>query len=245
MQLNPRNAHGETLDYTWHGPEPEGSRPIIVIGHGVTGNKDRPFIVALGEELGAIGLPTVRFSFAGNGKSGGEFTAATITKEAGDLAALAAALPEAPLIYIGHSMGWPVGLKARPQLPRLIAFVSLAGMVDCRRFLFHEFGETVPGAGDMWDDPQCPLSYEFVEDLTQVDTVQPLANTVDVPVLWIHGEADDVIPIKEGRTFAAACPQAKFISVPEDGHTFTERTPEMTLAVTTWLRETVLPKLTH
>jgi len=40
-----KNKFGETLDYTFH----EGSancRDLIIIGHGVTGNKDRPFVVA-------------------------------------------------------------------------------------------------------------------------------------------------------------------------------------------------------
>ena len=41
------NSQGETLDYTFHDPGNQ-SRDILIIGHGVTGNKDRPFVVALG-----------------------------------------------------------------------------------------------------------------------------------------------------------------------------------------------------
>ena len=36
-----RNSSGEVLDYTFHAGT-EGSRHIAVLGHGVTGNKDRP-----------------------------------------------------------------------------------------------------------------------------------------------------------------------------------------------------------
>lgn len=43
-----RNRHGERLDYTFHAGE-AGGKNIVVLGHGVTGNKDRPFVVALGE----------------------------------------------------------------------------------------------------------------------------------------------------------------------------------------------------
>ena len=42
-----RNPQGERLDYSFHEGE-EDSRNIVLLGHGVTGNKDRPFVVALG-----------------------------------------------------------------------------------------------------------------------------------------------------------------------------------------------------
>ena len=44
------NSHGERLDYTFHDPGKK-SLDILIIGHGVTGNKDRPFIVALAEAI--------------------------------------------------------------------------------------------------------------------------------------------------------------------------------------------------
>ena len=73
---------GEVLDYTFHAGT-EGSRHIAVLGHGVTGNKDRPFVVALAEGLAAAGIHALRFSFAGNGASEGRFADATISKEVG------------------------------------------------------------------------------------------------------------------------------------------------------------------
>ena len=41
-----RNPQGERLDYTYH---PGIGEAVVVLGHGVTGNKDRPFVVALAE----------------------------------------------------------------------------------------------------------------------------------------------------------------------------------------------------
>ena len=38
-----RNAHGEALDFAFT----TGSTPLCVIGHGVTGNKDRPWAITL------------------------------------------------------------------------------------------------------------------------------------------------------------------------------------------------------
>ena len=81
---NIKNASGENLDYTFHAGD-KSSQHIVVLGHGVTGNKDRPFLVELADNLSNAGIPTIRFSFSGNGNSDGEFTQSTISKEIGDL----------------------------------------------------------------------------------------------------------------------------------------------------------------
>src|SRR5437868_1498883 len=48
MQKEIKNAQGEKIDFTYHDGQ-KGTQDIVVIGHGVTGNKDRPFIVALAD----------------------------------------------------------------------------------------------------------------------------------------------------------------------------------------------------
>ncbi|MEP7153490.1 MAG: alpha/beta hydrolase, partial [Nitrospira sp.] len=78
-----RNMEGEKIDYTFHRGD-EGRKVIVVLGHGVTGNKDRPFIVALAEALSHDGIPTLRMSFSGNGDSEGRFEDSTISKEVED-----------------------------------------------------------------------------------------------------------------------------------------------------------------
>ena len=103
------NASGEVLDYSVHAGV-EGSRRVAVLGHGVTGNKDTPFIVALAEGLAATGIHALRFSFAGNGESGGRFVDATISKEGEDLGAVLGVLGGYEVCYIGHSMGGAVGV---------------------------------------------------------------------------------------------------------------------------------------
>ena len=45
------NSEGERLDYSFHEGS-AGSRDVVVIGHGVTGNKDRPFVIALQQRVG-------------------------------------------------------------------------------------------------------------------------------------------------------------------------------------------------
>ena len=63
MSTEIRNKEGEKIDYTFHDA---GSEKIVVIGHGVTGNKDRPLVLALAEGLSNAGISALRFSFSGN-----------------------------------------------------------------------------------------------------------------------------------------------------------------------------------
>lgn len=85
------NSHGERLDVDFH----HGSQTavVVVLGHGVTGNKDRPLLVAIAEGLSKKGWPCIRFSFSGNGDSEGKFEDSNITKEVDDLRSIMNLVP--------------------------------------------------------------------------------------------------------------------------------------------------------
>jgi len=105
-----RNSHGERLDATWH---PGSLRDVVVLAHGLTSTKDRPWLTALAEAIAAAGFAALRFSFAGNGGSEGRFEDATLTKEVEDLGSVIDALTAAGFERIscaGHSMGAAVGV---------------------------------------------------------------------------------------------------------------------------------------
>ena len=99
-----RNREGEKIDYSLHANN-ERSDFIVIIGHGVTGNKDRPFILELAKGLEMASIPTLRISFTGNGDSEGSFADCTISKETEDLGSVLDAVGDRKICYIGHSMG--------------------------------------------------------------------------------------------------------------------------------------------
>ena len=135
MHLEILNSSKETLDYEFHG-DPSDTSLLAIIGHGVTGNKDRPWAIALAEALEKAGFNALRFSFAGNGKSGGKFEDCTITKEVKDLKAIVDAAEEEGyhrICYIGHSMGAAVGVLSTAKDERIELLVSLAGMVHTKK----------------------------------------------------------------------------------------------------------------
>ena len=196
MSTEIRNKVGEKIDYTFHDA---GSDRVVVIGHGVTGNKDRPLVLALAEGLSAAGISALRFSFSGNGDSEGSFLDSNITKELSDLDAVISFVEGLgkKVVYAGHSMGGAVGVSVASQDDRITGLISLAGMVNTKKFAMTEFGEVTPDNGFMWDDEDCPLSQSFMDDLNGIDTLLDKGTSINVPWLLIHGTEDDVVLIDE------------------------------------------------
>jgi pimeloyl-ACP methyl ester carboxylesterase len=230
------NRAGERLDHTFH----PGSRPeiLVILGHGLTGNKDRPHLVALAEGLAAHGWPCLRISYSGHGASDGDFENSCITREIADLQAVLDAVPDmVQVAYVGHSMGGAVGVLTAARDLRIRVLVSLAGMTHTADFVQREFGDVTPGAGFMWNDENFPLSQTFVDDLRHIGGTLSAAEAVTQPWLLIHGEDDDVIPLQDSRdAFEAADTEKRLLELPANGHLFEPASyPELVTAVDDWL----------
>ena len=249
-----RNPQGERLDFSFHSGAPQSggsdNRTVLVLGHGVTANKDRPFLVALAEGAAAAGMDVLRFSFAGNGESEGRFGDATVSKEVGDLGAVLDALEAAAsgdgeqpsplrMLYAGHSMGGAVGVLRAAEDPRIGGLVSLAGMVHVYRFAQRKFGELQPGRDCMWDKPECPLSQTYMDDMAQLGSLVELGAGIRVPWLLVHGVGDTVVPVEDARDIVAKNRTgAQLVELPNADHVFSGDGQQAMLdVVLPWLRQ--------
>lgn len=232
-----RNQQGERIDYTFHEGAP-GTKSLVVLGHGVTGNKDRPFVVALAEGLAKAGVNALRISFSGNGGSEGKFTDSNISKEVADLGSVLDALNGWKVGYIGHSMGGAVGVIRTSEDSRIQFLASLAGMVTTKAFAEREFGMVKPGEGFMWDDEDCPLSQAYMDDLRKLDSLVSRGSQIKVPWLLVHGTEDDVVfPQDSLDIFAQANQPAALITIKGSNHVFAgEHTAQMVELVSAWVK---------
>jgi alpha-beta hydrolase superfamily lysophospholipase len=229
------NAHGERLDCAFHAGAP-GAKRLVVIGHGVTGHKDRPFLVALAEGLAAAGISALRVSWSGNANSGGSFADCTISKEVADLGAVLDACAGYEVTYAGHSMGGAVGVLRASGDGRIRRLISLAGMVHTRAFVDHHFGALTPGRDLMWGKPGCVLSSTYQEDLRRIGSVVGASADIVVPWLLVHGTADTVVPLQDSRDALAHARGPKQL-VEFDGcdHVWEPGfTPQMVKTVVAW-----------
>ncbi len=232
------NRHGEKLDVSFH-PGTREDR-LVLIGHGVTGDKDRPLVIATAEGLVAKGWSCLRISFAGNGNSEGDFRAATISKESEDLQDVMDQLPKSlKLAYAGHSMGGAVGVLTASKDQRIEVVISLAGMVRTKEFCEREFGMVTPDQGNMWDEDGCPLSQAYVDDLHGIGDLFEEVAGLKQPYLLIHGTADDVVlPADSVDAHAKATDPKRLVLIEGAEHSFDEGTYAQVFdAADEWLTE--------
>lgn len=244
MNQTIKNSLGETLDYTFTtGAEDcRDDKWLVILGHGLTGNKDRPVIADTSKALNTAGFDTLAFSFAGNGQSEGDFCHATISKEAGDLSAVIDAVAHTypKIAYVGHSMGSAVGVIQATRDGRIKALISIAGMIDTKAFATTEFGSETPDAGLMWEDEAYPLSSAFMQDLCEtIVTLEPLADCVSAQWLLIHGTADDVVLPKDTQCVKNLQGDAvDTVLIESADHSFTQPThkAQLTETIANWMR---------
>ncbi|MCG8600675.1 MAG: alpha/beta fold hydrolase [Verrucomicrobiales bacterium] len=241
MDLEILNSSKEKLDYEFHG-DPSDTSLLVVIGHGVTGNKDRPWALGLANAIEEAGMNALRFSFSGNGESEGKFEDCTISKEVKDLKAIINAAEDEGfhrICYAGHSMGGAVGVLSAVKDERIGLLISLSGMVYTKKFCETEFGDQTPGTGCKWEEEECPPSQEFVDDMNKIDNILAKTEKIEVPWLIVHGDADDVVPVDEGREIYRAAYEPKDLVILEGvDHVYSDDGLEkMTSAVISWLKE--------
>lgn len=231
-----RNAAGKRIDHHFHPAEKRDA--LVILGHGLTGDMNRPLLVACAEGLAARGWPCLRISFSGNGASEGRFEDSNITKQIADLKAVLDSVPDyVRIAYAGHSMGAAVGVLTAAADMRIGALVSLAGMTHTADFAVREFGGLVPGRDCLWEDEGFPLSSALMDDLKSIGSTLEAAAKLVQPWLLIHGEEDDVVPPQDSRdAHAAANGMKRLLEIPAAGHVFDEESyPRIVAAMDEWL----------
>jgi dipeptidyl aminopeptidase/acylaminoacyl peptidase len=90
----------------------------------------------------------------------------------------------------------------------------------------------------MWDDPACPLSAAYMNDLRSIDNVLGCAPKIRVPWLLVHGAEDDVVPIQDSRDiYQKANDPKKLVELPGANHVFAgEFTAPMARVVVDWVK---------
>jgi pimeloyl-ACP methyl ester carboxylesterase len=233
-----RNAHGERLDAAFH-PGAPGRRELVVIAHGVTSSKDRPWLVELARALEREGVASLRVSFSGNGSSEGRFEDATPSKAAEDLRCVLAALDGWTVAYAGHSMGGAVGVLCAARNARLRALVSLAGMLHVGRFFATHFARLDFGQ-PMLGKPACPWNRTLADDARRLGSLVEEARAVRVPWLLVHGTADELVPhadALDAREAAGASARVELLEGVD--HRFTGAIEDMVACAAPWLARTL------
>ena len=116
--------------------------------------------------------------------------------------------------------------------------VSLAGMVYTEAFVQREFGEVIPDQGFMWDEPSCPLSQIYVDDLIQIGDTLSAAGELRMPWLLLHGMDDDVVLPSDSmdleKILRGPC---NLVKIDGAGHSFEGYYNELIKGIDEWLEK--------
>jgi hypothetical protein len=191
-------ADGERV-LLWHVP-PKGDKPVILYFHGNGGSLR--YRVDRFRALIADGTGLVAVSYRGYGGSTGRPTEAGLLEDAAAAYAFAAArYPPERIALWGESLGSgvAVALAAEKPVGRVVLEAGFSSAADV-------------GAGVYWYVPvRLLMKDQFRSDLR--------IGKVTAPVLMLHGDRDNIIPIALGeRLYALINAPKRFVRFPGAGH---------------------------
>lgn len=205
------------LSYTlWMPQNPEGG---VVVLHGAGSCKENHHDfarAALGADLAAI-----VFDQRGHGESEGPMDARALDDVAHMASLLRSRLPDpdhAPIALRGSSMGGYLALVSTTAV-RAAAVVAIcpAGSEGLRRGLVE---------GRFTFEADEPALAALIEAHDPRDAI---ASLKDVPVLLLHAEGDEQVPVEHSRELAALMrsPRSRLIAVPGGHHRSVQHDPDL------------------
>jgi len=219
------NSRGDGLKLKgWLIPA-QGSTKTVIIAHGYRKNRLQDDVPALPitQALVAKGYNVLMFDFRNSGDSEGELTSVG-QYEVQDLLGAVDFIKSQPeiseqIILLGFSMGASTAILAGAREPAVTAVIADSPFADLKTYLNKNLS--------VWTElPSVPFNQAFflvVPSLTglRTETVSPvkeIKNLGSRPLLLIHGEGDEDIPIENSELLQNAYPQAELLRVPGAKH---------------------------
>lgn len=184
-------------------------------------NKNSEKLVDLGTALAERGILALRFDFAYVGESDGKFEDITYSGEVDDLRAAYALIQgrhPGKTAILGSSMGGTVALMFAAQEPQVAALVTIAAPLHPENFPKRML---TPAQIQTWREQGFTiyhgqrLNASLLDDLEQLDVVES-ARRIGCPVLILHGDADEVVPVAEAYELAACLTAIKRLEIFKD-----------------------------
>ncbi|WP_328875164.1 lysophospholipase [Streptomyces sp. NBC_00287] len=212
-------THGPIVVREWHRREPH-YLALVVHGYGEHSGRYEEVAGVLNAHGAAVFAP----DHTGHGKSSGERVVIEdfedVVTDVHAVAELArAAHPDVPLVMVGHSMGGLISARFAQRYGDELTALVLSGPVigdwalPRRLLALDEIPDTPISPGALSRDPEVGSSYAedplvwhgpmkrpTVEAFTRaLDTVSKGGDVGPLPLLWLHGDEDRLVPLTGSR----------------------------------------------
>ncbi len=224
----------------------EGRCPLVIFLHGFTSTKDRPHNVASCEAMREAGFATLRMDLYGHGESGGTFAKHTLYKWISNtMAAIdrARSFDWAEEIWLsGHSQGGLTAALAAAMEPDHVRGLILRAPA----FMIPACARAGEMLGCGFDPEAVPDEVKVIKGLTLEGAYIRVAQTIRAedamdrfrgPVLILHGDEDDTVPVEDSREAARRYARCRLAVIPGETHHFDRHPEVMTALIRGWLAE--------
>ena len=219
--------------------------PLCLVFHGFTGHMEEDHIVAVAKAMNEVGVATLRVDLYGHGNSDGEFKNHNLYKWLNNILTVtdyAKKLDFVTDMYIcGHSQGGlAVTLAAAMErdaikalMPLSPAYVIIDG-AKTGELLGQSFDpEHIPDELLSWDGRTLNGNYIRVAQSIDLDTAM---KKFSGPVLIVHGDADDTVPVEFAIDASKKFANCKLELIKDDDHCYGKHMDKMVEAVQNFVK---------
>lgn len=237
------NDDGIRLSAVLEKPKDLEKTPLVILLHGFTSSKDRPHNQLAASAMRDAGFATLRFDLYGHGESSGEFRKHTLYKWISNTMAVidyARGLGYTELYLSGHSQGGLVAsLAAGMEADRISGLILRAPA-----FMIPQCARDGNLLGQRIDPDHVPDSLPTIKDLTldgnyirvaQTIRVEDTAGRFEKPVLIVHGDEDDTVPLTVSQQMAARYKDCSLAVIAGESHHFDRHPEQMQEIIRNWL----------
>ena len=203
--------------------------PLCIVIHGLTGHMEEDHIVGVAKLMNELGIATLRVEMYGHGMSGGDFYRHNLFKwlnNAMTVTDYAKSLPFVSDMYVcGHSQGGLTTMMLagmEPDVFKAAIPLSPATMIPGGARKGELLGVRIDPAHipeTVYANPEKSISGNYVRAAQMLDLDWAVSN-YGKPVLIVHGDEDEAIPVRYSEEAAAKYSDAELVIVRGDDHCY-------------------------
>ncbi|MFW5867933.1 MAG: alpha/beta hydrolase [Armatimonadota bacterium] len=230
-QFREFEVSGERIAATIHIPDGTPA-PGVLMCHGFTGHRGEAhfLFVKAARSFCHAGLSVLRFDFRGSGESDGRFRDMTIGTEIEDALEALRVMRAEPgvdadrIALVGLSLGGLVAACTAARDGHVRALALWSAVADMEELIADRWQmPTEPDAEEpeYFEHGAFEIGAGFLHDAVRVKPLEEIVRYAG-PVLVVHGDADDVVPLDHARRYmhAVGSDDARLHVVERGDHTF-------------------------